>query len=157
MRQSRIHGFVVGVAVLGLLVLGWVSPGRAVTVNDGCTDAGGGSQDIASLTATFDATTETIHVDLVLCAAPDDATKYRVRFDHTEPFFDDDDRNGDGVVDANDVCATTSDSGMMRKGTKNTGPGTITVVGSTLHYTVSLGELNPALEVGDTVFSWADT
>jgi hypothetical protein len=106
MRQSRIHGFVVSVAVLGLLVLGWVSPGRAVTVNDGCTDAGGGSQDIASLTATFDATTETIHVDLVLCAAPDDATKYRVRFDHTEPFFDDDDRNGDGVVDANDVCAT---------------------------------------------------
>jgi hypothetical protein len=117
----------------------------------------GGTRDIDTLTATFDATTETITVDLVLCAAPDAATKYRVHFDHTAPFFDDDDRNGDGVVDANDFCATTSDSGMMRKGTKNTGPGTITVVGSTLHYEVSLAALNPALMEGDTVYIWADT
>jgi hypothetical protein len=157
MRRSSVQGLVVGVAVLGLLVLGGTRRAGAVTVSDGCTDAGGGRQDIASLTATFDATTETITVDLVLCAAPDAATKYRVHFDHTAPFFDDADRNGDGVVDANDFCATTSDNGMVRKGTKNTGPGTITVVGSTLHYEVSLAALNPALMEGDTVYIWADT
>jgi hypothetical protein len=61
------------------------------------------------------------------------------------------------VVDANDVCATTSDRGMMRTGTKNTGPGTITVDGFTLSYEVSLAALNPALTVGDTVYIWADT
>jgi hypothetical protein len=154
MRRSSFQGFGVGFSVLALLVLGGARPGGAVTVNDGCGDAGNGSQDIASLTATFDATTETIHVDLVLCAAPDDATKYRVRVDHTAPFFDDDDRNGDGVVDANDVCATTWDSGMQRQGTKHTGPGTSTVDGATLHYAVSLAALNPE---GDTVFIWADT
>jgi hypothetical protein len=128
MRRSRFQGLVVGFAVLGLLVLGWAGPGRAVTVSDGCADAGHGAQDIQSLTATFDTTTETIHVDLVLCAPPDAATKYRVHFDHTALFFDDADRNGDGVVDANDVCATTSDTGMMHNGSKNTSPGTIEVV-----------------------------
>jgi len=148
MKRSRFQRLGVGFAVLGLLVLGGARPGSAVTVSDGCGDVvGNGAQDIASLTATFDAATETILVDLVLCAAPDAATKYRVHVDHTAPFFDDD-RNGDGVVDASDVCATTSDSGMMRKGTKNTGPGTITIDGSTIHYAVSLAALKPGPDGG---------
>jgi hypothetical protein len=41
MRRSSFQGLVVGGAVLGLLVLGGARLGSAVTVSDGCTDAGG--------------------------------------------------------------------------------------------------------------------
>ena len=92
-----------------------------------------------------------------LCAPPDKQTKYRVHFDHTPPFFDDADRNGDGVVDLNDVCATTSDDGMKRFKGKDTGPGSITLINNTLTFEVPVDDLNPMLALGDTVYIWADT
>jgi hypothetical protein len=81
--------------LISLWVIGWGSLARTwgstVTVTDACNDAGGGSQDILSLTATFDAATNMIHVALELCNKPDNQTKYQVLFDHTAPFFETDD------------------------------------------------------------------
>jgi hypothetical protein len=89
--------------------------GSTATVTDGCNDAGGGSQDILSLTTTFEATTNMIHVALELCAQPVSGTKYQVLFDHTAPFFEvdgrTDDRGGAGDVDKNDFCFNTADDG----------------------------------------------
>ncbi len=127
-----------------------------VTVTDGC-DVGGGANDIDTLTASFDATADEITVVMVLCDDADDKTKYRVHFDHTVPFFDDDDRNGDLVVDGLDFCFTTSDDTMKHRGDRDTGPGLIEVDGNTLTYTVPVDDLDPLLDLGDTLYIWANT
>jgi hypothetical protein len=144
--------------LIGLWVIGWGSPARTwgstVTVTDACNDAGGGSQDILSLTATFDAATNMIHVALELCNKPDNQTKYQVLFDHTTPFFETDDRNGDGVVDAKDFCFNTAEAGPQLWRGKTTGPGVIQVDAATIHFSVSVAALNPDLQPGDTIFLW---
>ena len=110
-----------------------------------------------------------------LCDSLDDRVKYRVRFDHTAPFFNNTDRNGDGINPADDpddldFCFTTSDTGMMHRkvrGTgpgrmmhrkvRDTGPGSIDMEGDTLIFRVAVDELSPRLAQGDTVYIWADT
>ena len=129
-------------------------------VDDGC-DIGAGNEvvDIDTLTATYDDINDLIIVEMVLCGNldGDKKKKYRVRFDHTTPFFDEEDRNDDGVVDGNDFCATTSDAAMMHRSNKDTGPGVITSDTDALIFTVPVDELNPALELGDLVYVWGAT
>ena len=123
-----------------------------------CGDGGFGSQDIENLSASFSHDDELVTVEMTLCAAPDLKTKYRVRFDHAAPFANDDDRNGDLVVDGADFCVGTSDTGMMHRVLKgNNGPGQITVDGNVLTYTVSLAELNVDINNSDSILLWADT
>ncbi len=145
------------VALLVGLVAGL--PGVAWAEVDGCGEGGSGSQDIASLEASFDEGTEHITVVLTLCANADSKTKYRVHFDHTAPFATDCDRNGDTICDpdGDDFCVTTSDDTMMHRGRKDRGPGQILVAANVLTYWVSMAELNLDLQVGDTIFVWADT
>ena len=156
---------VVLTALSVFVVLGFsgTNVAMAVEVVDGC-DVGSGPNDIHTLSASFDAVTDEITVKMLLCDDPNqqsNRTKYRVHFDHTAPFFDDDDRNGDGVVDANDFCFSTSDDTMRRRlhrgSNKDTGPGIIDEDGNTLTYTVAVADLDPLLALGDTVYIWADT
>lgn len=149
-RNARGLSMVMGGA-LALLASG------TTAATDPCGDGGEGSQDIESLSASFDAATHTITVDLTLCAEADTKTKYRVHFDHTAPFATDLNRNGDTVINDDDFCVTTSDSGMMHRGKRDTGPGAIAVDGKHLSYWVSMADLNPALAIGDTILVWADT
>ena len=46
---------------------------------------------------------------------------------------------------------------MMLRGRKDTGPGSIVANAEKLTFTVSVDELNPLLDLGDTVYIWADT
>ncbi|MDX1384237.1 MAG: lamin tail domain-containing protein [Thermoanaerobaculia bacterium] len=124
---------------------------------DGC-DAGGASTDIHSLVATYDPDSDLIGVDMELCSPPDDRTKYRLRIDHEAPWFDDADRNGDGVVDGLDLCAETSDTGtMLHRGDRATGVAAIGVDGAVVRYAIAAGDLDPGLALGDRIFLWADT
>jgi hypothetical protein len=114
------------------------------------------------LSASFDAATDLITVEMKLCDSLDDGVKYRVRFDHTAPFFNNTDRNGDGINPADDpddldFCFTTSDTGMMHRKVRDTGPGSIDMEGDTLIFRVAVDELSPRLAQGDTVYIWADT
>lgn len=156
MKTSKVSHRLVNRSVMALLAL-LALPGVALAAAESCGDGGGGSQDIGALTASFDQASGDILVELTLCAAPDETTKYRVHFDHTAPFAPDADRNGDGFVNAGDFCVTTSDDGMMHRAKKDNGPGVIEVDGSVLRYTVNVVELNPDLTDGDTVLVWADT
>jgi hypothetical protein len=139
-----------------MLLVAWL-PGVASAVEDGCDDADGSTRDIKTLVASFDETTGYIEVELTLCGNADDETKYRVHFDHTAPFATDPDRNGDGFITPDDFCVTTSDNTMMHRSKKDTGPGQIMVYDNVLTYRVTLAELRPGLEIGDTIFVWADT
>jgi hypothetical protein len=141
--------------------------------HDTC-EVGGGVDDIYNLSAQFDdngnadSTDDVIVVELELCADPNQSgnrTKYRVHFDHTTPLFSvdgtSDDRDGDTVIDESDLCATTSDDGMARRGNKDTGPGIIEFIEEDgmffLVFTVLVDDLNPSLVLDDTVYIWADT
>ncbi len=149
-----------------LAMFGFANPSVAVTDADGCADASPNSVDIEALTASSDGTN--ITVIMTLCAVPVSGAKYRVHFDY-------DDGNGlaDNVTRTAGSCAitnpvnnprgTTSDDTAMRSirpnRTKDTGPGTIGVVGDILTYTVPYTDLSVGgvVQTGDTVLIWADT
>ena len=82
----------------------------------------------------------------------DNKTKYQVFFDH-EGGIDD----GPDTLDANPDCKRTWDDIMTHKGMNDQGPGMIDVFGNTLTFGVGVAELNPFLELGDTVLIWTDT
>jgi len=128
---------------------------------DGC-DNGDDPNDIKTIKAFFDDGTGEITVEMILCSdpsQPNNKTKYRVRFDHTAPFFDEADRNGDQVVDANDICFNTADDTMAfgrKKATnKIMGPGLVDVNAKPLTFRVAVNDLG--LTLGYTVFIWAET
>jgi hypothetical protein len=160
-----------------------VTFGLAGTANAGETcdlSAGNEAVDIDTLTARYDAGTDEIIVEMLRCDTPDPDNafyNFNVYIDHTYPFFDDPDRNGDGVVDSYDSCYPTDDTkmsqilhrvqvgftplpppnrrpifGLLRN---VTGPGLIDEVDETLTFTVDVDDLNPSLALGDTVFIWA--
>lgn len=157
-RNMEIRGALVTLILSIIVTMVFVIvPVMAWAELDGCGDGGSGSQDIESLVASFNEETGDITVELTLCEAADDMTKYRVHYDHTAPFATDPDRNGDGNINDEDFCVTTSDDTMMHRGKRDTGPGEITVDGNLLIYVVSMSALSPDLSVGDTIFVWADT
>ena len=81
---------------------------------------------------------------------PGETLQDTVRQDEPKPI--------DLASDGNAGCVTTSDDTSMRavrpRNTKDTGPGSIAVDGSTLTYTVSYGDLG--LVSTDPVEIWAD-
>ena len=134
------------------------APNATSSITDTC-DIGGGSNDIKTVTASYDAATDEIVVKMVLCTYADNKTTYRVYFDHRDTTNLDGDGIDDGpdTFDPNPVCVQTWDDRMAHKGTDDRGPGTIDVFGDTLTYRVTVDELNPGLALGDTVLVWADT
>ena len=146
----------------------WAEPTLAVEVDDGC-DLGVGNEavDIHTLAARFNADVDEVIVEITHCdeeGVSGDNRQYSVFFDHTAPFFDDEDRNGDGKVRKRDTCAPTWDSKMSRsvrfhrtKGRieKDTELGAIIEDGATLEFRVPLGDLDPFLDLGDTLYIWA--
>ncbi len=128
------------------------------SVTDTC-DIGGGPNDIETVTASYDAATDEIVVEMSLCADSGSKTRYRVLFDHrdTTNLDGDDMDDGPDTLDPNPDCVRTWDDRMMHKGSHERGPGMIDVFGSTLTFRVGVDELSPFLELGDTVLIWADT
>jgi len=128
------------------------------TIADSC-DVGGGPNDIETVTASYDAGTDEIVVVVVLCSDADDRTNYQVYFDHQDATNLDGDGIDDGpdTLDPNPDCVATFDERMVHKGRKDRGPGIIDVAANTLTYSVAVDDLNPSLELGDTVLIWADT
>jgi hypothetical protein len=130
----------------------------ASSVTDTC-DVGGGPNDIETVTASYDDGSGEIIVEMNLCAEADNKTRYTVYFDHQDTT----DLDGDGVddgpdtLDPNPDCVRTWDDRMVHKGMNDQGPGMIDVVGSTLTFRVGVPELNPFLELSDTVLIWTDT
>ena len=57
----------------------------------------------------------------------------------------------------NPDCVTTFDDRMAHKGRNDRGPGMIDVAENTLTYRVAVDELNPFLNLGNTVLIWAGT
>lgn len=127
-------------------------------VTDTC-DVGGGANDIETVTASYDDGSDEIVVEMSLCADVDSKTEYRVYLDHEDTTNNDGDGIDDGpdTLDPNPDCTKTFDDRMLHKSAKDRGPGTIDIVGSLLTFRVPIDELNPVLEVGDTVLVWADT
>lgn len=133
---------------------------KAVEVSDPCGDAGGRGNDIKKITATSDGTDILITVEL--CANAMDYTKYFIRIDYKDPNDLDNDfekNEPDTLIDNNQRCLTTSDAtkmhGMHRQIDKDSGPGTIDLVGNVLTYAVSYAELG--LTSGDDVLFWVET
>jgi hypothetical protein len=157
--------------ILALLasVLFFTSPSKAQDHRDTC-EVGGGANDIYTVSTAYDSDTDTITVTTVLCGSTNNKTDYRVYFDHTPPLFSvpgTEDRNGDGIIDASDLCANTWDHRMRRYRGKNKGPGIksgasdIVVAmtytsDDTLIYNLPVTELNSALTNDDTVYIWTD-
>jgi len=159
-----------GMTMLALsAIFAWAGTAMAAVTNNDTCELGENANDINKVTASYDASSDAIVVEMALCGdslAPAwqsiySKTKYRVHFDHTAPFAVDADRDGDGIVDEDDFCATTSDDTMMHRvhknATKDTGPGIIWVDSNTLTYTVPVVELSFSLGISDTVYIWADT
>ncbi len=134
-----------------------VKPGE---VSDPCGDAGGRGNDIKKITATSDGTD--IMLTVGLCANAVVYTKYLIHIDYKDPNDLDNDletNEPDTLIDNNLSCLTTSDvtkmHGIHKQINKDTGPGTIDLVGNVLTYTVSYAELG--LTSGDNVLLWAET
>lgn len=144
-----------------LLLLAATAPAQNVS-NDGCGDGGGGSADIERLTAFYNFPADQFEVTLRTCGPVDSAIKYRVRFDY---FVNQEEYpKGSGtLVDAtlssgNPNCLSVSDDQMMlHKGNKTAGPGTITVSGQNIIYTVKRSELSSPVPPGRSVRIWAET
>ena len=128
------------------------------TIDDTC-DIGSGPNDIETVTASYDEVDDEIVVEMALCADADKKTRYRVFFDHQDTTDLDGDGMDDGpdTLDPNPDCVSTYDDRMIHKGRRDRGPGTIEVDGDVLTYSVDVDDLNPGLELGDTVLIWADT
>jgi hypothetical protein len=84
-----------------------------------------------------------------LCGTRDDKAKYRVHFDTSEPYFDDDSNN-------EDCFTTTDDTAMYQPGTgKVTGPDPyLNDGGDWIQWIVTFDELG--IEAGDYVAAWMD-
>ncbi|KKL61731.1 hypothetical protein LCGC14_2192370 [marine sediment metagenome] len=144
-------------AVVALVLIGPVNPSSAIAppVADGCVDASPDGVDIDTLDVVSNGGTDLITVTMTLCAVPVDGAKYRVHFDYAD----------DLASGGNLLCETTSDDTSMltRRNSlfKSTGPGTISVVGSTITYVVPYAALDAILEEGlssgDDLEIWADT
>ena len=130
----------------------------SITETDTC-DIGGGPNDIETVTASYDAATDAIVVEIGLCTDADNRTKYWVYFDHQDTTNLDGDGIDDGpdTLDPNPGCVQTWDDRMAHHGTEDGGPGTIEVDGDTMTYRVDVDELNPGLELGGTVLIWTGT
>jgi hypothetical protein len=119
---------------------------------DGCGDAGpgGASQDVADLSATYDADTDRIAVRMQLCGPVDDGTKYQVLFDAFPP-----------VAWDNPHCLETSDASINFKPGREvpvTGPGSVRVeTGDSGPATLvfEMDTWNLALVPGDRVGIWS--
>lgn len=143
-------------AVTALGVLGLASPGAAyhgVDVADECGDASPGGVDISALSVLSRADPSgrdgAITVMIFLCAAPIGGASYRVHFDYKD----------DLASERNPSCVNTSDATSIHaigpNGPKDSGPGTIRVIGSRIVYTVRYKDLD--LIPGDELEVWADT
>ena len=143
-----------------LAMFGLVHPAAASghidsTDAEDCTDGDPDGVDISSLSAlAVGGATNTITVTMLLCDPTIARARYRVHFDHTAPFA------SDGPT-VSPVCQTTSDDTSKRtlhhkKGTTDTGPGTISGT-TTLIYTVSYADLGLVGDGNDDVEIWADT
>ncbi len=131
----------------------------AAIENDGC-DVGGGGNDVDTVEAYSDGTT--IFVHLTLCNDIESGVKYRVHFDYTDQTDLDEDATDEApdTPDSDETCQTTSDDTMMRRGTRETGPGIITEDTDMLWYEVDYDELTKNgfdLVSGDQVLIWVDT
>lgn len=128
------------------------------SITDTC-DIGVGPNDIETATTSYDGVADEVVVEIVLCADPENKTWYRVYFDYEDTTNLDGDGNDDGpdTLDLNPHCVRTQDDRMIHRGMQDRGPGMIDVLGSTLTFRVSVDELNPFPELGDTVLIWADT
>ena len=133
---------------------------KAVEVSDPCGDVGGGGNDIKKITATSDGTDIMLTVEL--CANAVAYAKYFINIDYNDPNDLDNDfetNEPDTLIDNNLSCLATSDvtkmHGIHKQINKDTGPGTIDLVGNVLTYTVSYAELG--LTSGDNVLLWVET
>lgn len=144
---------------LPLLLMAANAPAQGVST-DGCGDAGGGSADIERLSAFYNFAADQFEVTLTTCGPVDPRIKYRVRFDHV--VNQEEYPKGSGtLVDAtlssgNPYCLAVSDDQMMLH-KKTAGPGTITVSGRDIIYTVKRSELSSAIPPGRVVRIWAET
>ena len=128
------------------------------SITDTC-DVGGGPNDIETVAASYDDGSDEIVVEMSLCADADNKTSYRVYLDHLDATNLDGDDFDDGpdTLDPNPDCVRTWDDRMIHKGRKDAGPGAIDVDGDSLIFRVGVAELNPFLQLGDTVLIWTDT
>lgn len=144
---------------LPLLLMAATAPAQGVS-NDGCGDGGGGSADIERLTTFYNFAADQFEVTLTTCGPVDPAVKYRVRFDHVVNQVEYP-KGSATLVDAtltggNPYCLAVSDDQMMLH-KKAAGPGSITVSGRNILYTVKRSELSPAIPPGRVVRIWAET
>jgi len=142
-----------------LLLAAATAPAQSVSV-DGCSDGGGGSADIEKLSAFYNFPADQFEVTLKTCGPVDPGIKYRVRFDHV--VNQEEYPKGSGtLVDAtlssgNPYCLGVSDTQMMLH-KKTAGPGTITVSGRDIIYTVKRTDLSSSIRPGHLVRIWAET
>lgn len=142
-----------------LLLTAATAPAQTVS-NDGCGDGGGGSADIEKLTTRYDFAGDQFEVTLTTCGPVDPAIKYRVRFDHVVN-HEEYPKGSGTLVDAtlssgNPYCLAVSDDQMMLH-KKAAGPGTITVSGRDIIYTVKRSDLSSSIPPGHVVRVWAET
>jgi len=132
-----------------------ISPGPAA---DSC-DVGGGPNDIENVMVSYNATTDEIVVQMILCADVDQKTRYQVYFDYQDTTNLDGDGVDDGpdTLDPNPDCVRTYDERIVYRNGNARGPGIINQIGNTLIFSVTIDELDPGLELGDTVLIWTDT
>jgi len=144
----------IGIAA-ALILVSSAAAVPAVEVWDDSIDKVQGAADIRRLTVDSDG--KDITVELVLVAEPVDPVKYRIHFDY----------ENDLAVDGNLTCITTSDDTSMRRGTRQTGPGSwgapvnngdgTTSLVLTVPYNDLIRDDGTVVAAGQTVYIWADT
>ena len=160
MAISRILRRLTRLSVAALPLALFASSATAQSAAEDCTDAGGGPQDIKSLTGRYDPASGEVVVTVQTCGPVESGTKYRLRLDwytNQEEY-----PAGSGsYVEAslwggNPYCLGVGDAQMMWHG-RPAGPGTITVSGDTLVYRVARTELGPQpLPLGRNLRFWAE-
>lgn len=143
--------------VFAVLLTAGKSFASSTLVNDTC-DQNDDGNDIERFSAVYDSDSDELTVNIHLCDDVLDETIYRVRIDHTAPFFDEEDRDGNGKIQKKDTCFPTSDTGISRKGDIHTGLGYSDILNDqVVSFTVPVDDLNPNLMLGDTIHIWANT
>ena len=151
-------------ALTATAMFGFVSPSYADSspIYDGCGDVSLNGVDIKSLTADSDASEGgTVTVILQLCNDISNSSQHRIHFDTKAGFAYDADRNNDGDVDGDDVCATTSDDTfkllkLANGATFKTGPAlnVATEGADFIEWVVPYAALG--VSGGDEILIWAD-